>query len=59
MTERGDMNSINLSDVRVVVTGASSGLGLAMAEGLLRAGASVALGGQAGRQTRRSNTQAC
>jgi NAD(P)-dependent dehydrogenase (short-subunit alcohol dehydrogenase family) len=37
------MDTIDLSGVRVMVTGASGGLGLAMAEALLRAGASVAM----------------
>ena len=34
---------IDLTGTHVVVTGASSGLGLAMAQGLLQAGADVAL----------------
>lgn len=42
------MEAIDLSGVRVVVTGASSGLGLAMAEALLRAGASVGMAARPG-----------
>lgn len=37
------MNKIDLSGVRILITGASSGLGLAMAQALLKAKASVAL----------------
>ncbi len=37
-----------LSGIRVVVTGATSGLGAAMADALLRAGATVAVSGRAG-----------
>lgn len=39
---------MQLSDVRVVVTGATSGLGAAMADALLRAGATVAVSGRPG-----------
>lgn len=42
------MDPINLSGKRIVVTGASSGLGLAMAEALLKAKASVALASRPG-----------
>ena len=42
MTEQSETNPIGLNGVRIVVTGASSGLGLAMSEALLKAGASVA-----------------
>ncbi|MCB8814531.1 SDR family NAD(P)-dependent oxidoreductase [Desulfosporosinus shakirovi] len=49
MTETNTSNpSIDLSGIRIVVTGASSGIGLAMAEGLLRAGATVALASRPG-----------
>ncbi|AFM41680.1 dehydrogenase of unknown specificity, short-chain alcohol dehydrogenase like protein [Desulfosporosinus acidiphilus SJ4] len=41
-------SNIDLSGINIVVTGASSGLGLAMAEGLLRAGATVALASKPG-----------
>lgn len=44
------MESIDLKGVCVVVTGASSGLGLAMSEALLRAGASVAMASRPGRR---------
>lgn len=43
-----ELSSIDLSEVYSVVTGGSSGLGLAMAEGLLRAGATVALASRPG-----------
>ncbi|KYP81643.1 SDR family NAD(P)-dependent oxidoreductase [Ferroacidibacillus organovorans] len=42
------MESIDLQGIHVVVTGASSGLGLAMAEALLQSGASVALASRSG-----------
>ncbi|AET68404.1 dehydrogenase of unknown specificity, short-chain alcohol dehydrogenase like protein [Desulfosporosinus orientis DSM 765] len=38
----------DLSGIHIVVTGASSGIGLAMAEGLLRSGATVALASRPG-----------
>ena len=41
-------SNIDLSGTNIVVTGASSGLGLAMAEGLLRVGATVALASKPG-----------
>ncbi len=44
----GRMDPIDLTGKRVVVTGASSGLGLAMTEALLRAGASVAMASRPG-----------
>lgn len=42
------MDPINLSGKHIIVTGASSGLGLAMAEALLRAKASVAIASRQG-----------
>jgi len=48
MTGRNGMQPINLQGIRVVVTGASSGLGLAMAEAQLHAGASVAMAARPG-----------
>lgn len=42
------MNSKKLQDTYVIVTGASGGLGFAMAEGLLQAGATVALASRPG-----------
>lgn len=41
-------SNIDLSGINIVVTGASSGIGLAMAEGLLRVGATVALASKPG-----------
>ncbi len=38
-----ELSAVDLRGVYIAVTGASSGLGLAMAEGLLRAGATVAM----------------
>ncbi|MCF8563415.1 SDR family oxidoreductase [Alicyclobacillus tolerans] len=42
------MDVMDLSGIRALVTGASSGLGLAMAEALLKAGASVAMASRPG-----------
>jgi len=46
--EMCEMDFIDLSGKRIVVTGASSGLGLAMAEALLKAKASVAIASRPG-----------
>lgn len=43
MMQEDSLNQISLAGVKAVVTGASSGLGLAMSEALGRAGASVAM----------------
>jgi len=49
LTETNTSNSkIDLSGTHIVVTGSSSGIGLAMAEGLLRVGATVALASKPG-----------
>ncbi|MDA8221609.1 MAG: SDR family NAD(P)-dependent oxidoreductase [Desulfitobacterium hafniense] len=49
MTKTNTSNpDTDLSGIHIVVTGASSGIGLAMAEGLLRAGATVALASRPG-----------
>ncbi|EHQ88331.1 SDR family NAD(P)-dependent oxidoreductase [Desulfosporosinus youngiae] len=49
MSETTTSNSnTDLSGIHIVVTGASSGIGLAMAEGLLRVGATVALASRPG-----------
>ncbi|MDP4127541.1 MAG: SDR family oxidoreductase [Bacillota bacterium] len=49
MAKINTLNSnTDLSGINIVVTGASSGIGLAMAEGLLRVGATVALASRPG-----------